>query len=152
MMRTAILFGLLLASALGCGPAQKDAPTRMKPADTDDHEHGTGPHKGAVGDWGKYHIEFCVDHKKKQARVYVLDGSAKKEVKVEAKGGQLTAKIRGLKTKDEFEVVLKADKDGPASCYAGNHDKLGVEQEFEGTVKGVVGGKELTGKFKEEPE
>src|SRR5262245_2312945 len=151
-MRGVIAIGLaVVLGVVGCGPTQtKD---NMKPAKTDEHEHGEGPHGGAVGDFGKYHIEFCVDHKKKEAKVYVLDGkTAKKEVAIEPEGGQLKASIRGLKTKDEFEVVLKADKKGAASCYFGTHEKLGVEQEFEGRVTGEVGGKKLSGRFKEEPE
>src|SRR5687767_13476253 len=57
------------------------------------HEHpDEGPHGGALAEWGdeKYHAEFTVDHGKKQATVYILDGSAKKAAPIEAKEITLT--------------------------------------------------------------
>jgi len=43
------------------------------------HSHGDGPNGGVVTDWGggKYHVEFCMDHKIKQATVYILGSDAR---------------------------------------------------------------------------
>jgi hypothetical protein len=53
-------------------------------------------------------------------------------------------------------VVLKADlqsgeTEGKSSRFVGKDDKLGVEQEFEGTVEGDTDGANYTGTLKEEP-
>ncbi len=121
--------------------------------------HGAGPHGGAVGDWGggKYHFEFTVSHPKKEARVYILGGDEKTPAPIKAKDGQLSLSVKGVKTKEAFQLLLKAepqkgDPEGKASCFVGTHDKLGVEQEFEGTLSGVADGTPYTGTFKEEPE
>jgi hypothetical protein len=122
-----------------------------------DHAHGAGPHDGAVGDWGggKYHIEFTVDHDKKEATVYILDSDEKTAVPIKARDDQLSLKIKGPRS-GEFQVVLRAkpqqgDPAGKSSRFVGNDDKLGVEQEFEGTVNGEADGTPYTGDFKEQP-
>jgi hypothetical protein len=163
-MLPVLLFVLALAAGCGETPPSKGTPKKPSKDDAgekkgDGHEHGSGPHGGAVGDWGggKYHIEFTVKHPTKTARVYVLDGKAKNTVPIKAKDNQLLMTVKGVKTKDSFDVVLKADpqKDDPegtASCFVATHEKFGVEQEFEGTVTGEFGGKSYAGDFKEEPE
>lgn len=125
----------------------------------EDHEHGEGPHGGAIGDWGggKYHFEFTVSHPKKEARVYILGSDETTPAPIKAKDGQLLLSVKGVKTKESFEVTLKADPqkgdpEGKASSFVGTHEKLGVEQEFEGTVSGEADGTPYTGTFKEEPE
>jgi hypothetical protein len=147
-----------VALAAGCGGRDGTSP-RATGSPKDDHSHGAGPHGGPIADWGggKYHVEFTVSHPKKEARVYVLGSDAKKAAPVKADGGELTLSVTGVKDKDKFEVTLKAepqkgDPEGTASCFVGTHDKLGVVQEFEGTVSGKVGGKAYSGDFKEEPE
>src|SRR5207302_6909186 len=114
--------GLMLGLAAGCN-TQKD---REKPsakkevAAEDDHDHGPGPHKGTVTDWGdgKYHVEFTVNHKKQEATVYVLKGDAKTDAPIKA--DRLLLKI----SKPPFEVELKAvpqetDPKGKSSRFAG---------------------------------
>src|SRR3989442_919990 len=87
---------LALAALAGCNqpaPPSKDGKKGNEPnKKEDDHSHGAGPHGGAVADWGggKYHIEFTVSHPKKEARVYILVGDAKKAAPIKAKDGQLT--------------------------------------------------------------
>jgi hypothetical protein len=162
--------GLVLLAALtltaGCsgqkttpGADAQDKAGKDKPAkDKDEHTHGAGPHGGAVGDWGggQYHIEFKPDHDKKEATVWILGSDEKTPTPIKAKDGQLLLSIKGLKTKDSFEMVLKAEPDkgdpaGTSSRFVGKHEKLGVEQEFEGEVTGEVEGTPYAGKFKEEP-
>jgi len=151
-----------LALTVGCGePAAKRFQASAAKADhggKEDHSHGAGPHGGAIGDWGggKFHIEFTVDHDKQEATVYILASDARKAVPIKARDGQISAALTGAKDKGTFEVALKAvpqegDPEGKASRFVGKHEKLGVVQEFEGTITGENDGTPYTGKFKEEP-
>jgi len=162
-MKTLKLFGAgTLAFALvavGCDKAGTTSPATGspdKPAKKEDNpekhdDHGEGPHGGEIFDFGKYHAEFVVDHPKKQATVYIYTLNMKKSVPLK------TDKLTLGMTKPKFEVELKADPvegdpKGSSSRFVGTHEKLGVEQEFEGTVSGEVEGKPYYGDFKEEPE
>jgi hypothetical protein len=147
---------------VGCGgPGTKKGDTKSgksAKAAKEEHEHGEGPHGGAVADWGggKYHVEFTVDHDKKEATVYILGSDEKTPAPIKAKDGQLSLSIKGLKNKDEYKVVLKAapqqgDPEGKASRFVGKDEKLGVVQEFAGTISGEADGTPYTGDFKEEP-
>ena len=89
--------------------------------------------------------------------MYILGSDEKTPAPIKAKDGTLSLSVKGVKTKDAFEVTLKAeplkgDPEGKASCFVGTHEKLGVEQEFEGTLTGEADGTPYTGDFKEEPE
>jgi hypothetical protein len=147
-----------LSLVVGCGgPSGTKGGTAGAKTDKGDHTHGAGPHGGAVGDWGggKYHIEFTVDHDKQEATVYILDGSVKKAVPIKAKDGKISASIKGVQNKDAFELELMAapqegDPEGKASRFVGKHEKIGVVQEFEGTITGENEGTPYTGTFKEE--
>jgi hypothetical protein len=156
-----------LTLAIGCGgqktsptPDAKDRAGKDKAGkDKGEHTHGAGPHGGAVADWGggKYHIEFKPDHDKQEVTVWILESDEKTPAPIQARDGQLALSIKGLKTKDSFEMVLKAapekdDPEGKSSRFVGKHEKIGVEQEFEGEITGEIGGTPYAGKFKEEPE
>src|SRR5262249_45212184 len=72
-----------------------------------------------------------------------------------AKDDQLSLKIKGPRS-GEFQVVLKAkpqegDPAGKSSRFVGTDDRLGVEQDFEGTASGAADGAPYTGNFKAEP-
>lgn len=154
---------LPLAAALalaGCEPAKPPlapAPTPAtppagKPADDeDDHDHGPGPHGGTVIEFGKWHGEFCVDHKAKTATVYVLSGNLKRPVAVPA--DMLTLSVKRPKLQVELKASpIDSDPKGQASRFVATHDAFGIEQEFEGTVSGVIDGKPYAGDFKEKPD
>jgi hypothetical protein len=117
-----------------------------------DHEHGRGPHKGAVGDFGKnYHLEFTVAHDQQEATVFILGGDAKSPAPIKA--DKLTLEIADPK----FTVELKPsrqddDPPGTSSRFVGKHEKFGKEQEFAGKVTGVVDGQTISGDFQEEPD
>ena len=54
-----------------------------------------------------------------------------------------------------LQVTLKAspqesDPAGKASRFVGNHETLGVVQEYAGTISGVIDGTPYSGDFKEE--
>jgi hypothetical protein len=75
------LLTLALAVVIGCGNQQGGAPKGgNKPATKGggkEGDHGPGPHGGTIIEFGKWHGEFCMDHGKKQATVYILGGDAK---------------------------------------------------------------------------
>lgn len=162
-MREAHWFGvgtLLLGLALvtGCGnqgtsPRGGEKATTIGGGKEEDHSHGTGPHGGAVFDLGggTYHAEFTVDHRKQQATVYTLGSDAKTAAPVKADLLLLSIK------EPPFQVELKAiplsgEPKGKSSRFVGQHERLGKEQEFAGTVSGLIDGKPYAGDFKEEPE
>jgi hypothetical protein len=157
-MRTASTLAWIgaLCFCMGCGgpagPAAKAAPKAG--AEAEHHHHGAGPHGGTIADWGggKFHIEFTVDHDKKESKVYILGGDGKTAAPIAAKDGELLLNIKS----PAFQVTLKAaplagEADGKSSCYAGTHESLGKVQEFAGTVSGEVDGTPYAGDFKEEP-
>ncbi len=116
------------------------------------HAHGVGPHDGTVADWGggKYHVEFTVDHDKQQATVYVLGSDEKTAAPIDAESIELSI------MDPEMQVILQAspqagDPAGKSSRFIGAHEKLGVVQEYAGTMTGVVDGIPYSGDFHEEP-
>lgn len=117
------------------------------------HEaHGAGPHDGTVADWGggKYHVEFTVDHDKQEGTVFILGPDEKTPMPIAAESIDLSI------GDPKMDVNLKAspqegDPEGKASRFVGTHEKLGVVQEYAGTIAGVVDGTPYSGDFKEEP-
>ena len=146
---------------VGCGDKAAQEPATQPAAAADDHPHphpdeahghGAGPHDGTLADWGggKYHVEFTVDHEKQEGTVYVLGGDEKTPSPIKAEEIQLSIKDPVM------QVTLKAtpqeeDPEGSASRFVGNHESLGVVQEYEGTVTGVIDDTPYSGNFKEEP-
>ncbi len=113
--------------------------------------HGTGPHDGTVADWGggKYHVEFTVDHDKQEGTVYILGSDEKSPVPIDAESIDLSI------GDPVMQVALKAvpqdsDPAGKSSRFVGNHEKLGVVQEYTGTIAGVIDGTPYSGDFTEE--
>ena len=158
----------IFASAIysvGCSqaPAPAKAPAKAAAAtssdhghshDDDHHSHGAGPHDGTLADWGggKYHVEFTVDHDKKEAVIYVLGSDEKTAAPVKTADGKLLLTIR----EPAFQVELVArplagEGDGKSSCYGGTHESLGIIREFTGTISGEVDGTPFAGEFAEQP-
>src|SRR5215207_3757413 len=87
-------FALMVCSAMfsvlsGCGgpPAPAPGPAATSGTKEPAHgPHGAGPHGGAVTDWGggAYHVEFTVDHDKKEATVYIIGGDEKTPAPIKA--------------------------------------------------------------------
>lgn len=161
------IFGLVACSALAasmCGcqptaptPGPTPAATTTTKTDTEDHAHphsghGAGPHEGTLTDWGggAYHVEFTVDHDKKEVTVYILGSDEKSPAPIKADKIKLT--INDPMT--ELELVakpLEGEKDGVSSRFVGTHDTIGIVKEFAGTISGEIDGTPYTGDFKEEP-
>lgn len=160
----------LLSSVMGCnqssstsgqasksiGSSSNDGHDHPHDGETDHsvegHAHGAGPHGGTIADWGgdKFHVEFTVDHEKQQATVYVLGSDEKTATPIDAESIELAI------SDPEMQVVLSADPqegdpEGKSSRFIGTHEKLGVVQEYDGTMTGVVEGTPYSGDFKEEP-
>lgn len=151
---------LTVSFLVGCGGDDKASGTAGKPAAPSTPAapkhaaHGAGPHEGAVADWGggKFHVEFTVDHGKQEATVFVLGSDEKSAAPIKSKDGKLLLSI----AQPAFQVDLIAapeagESGGAASKYVGKHEKLGIVQEFSGTISGDVEGTPYVGEFKEEP-
>lgn len=160
LTRTLLMAIGILACVAGCGGSKEPSPSGTQGdaspstghTDNHAHGHGAGPHDGTLADWGggKYHVEFTVDHDKQEATVYILGDDEKTPVPIKAEEIQLSIK------EPVMQVTLKAapqegDPAGSASRFVGNHESLGVVQEYEGTITGVVDGTPYSGDFKEEP-
>jgi hypothetical protein len=152
MFRFFFLFTLSLSSFVlfGCNPAP--TPITKKAPSPAEHAHGAGPHGGVLADWGggKYHVEFTVDHDKKESVVYIIGSDEKSPAPVKADKLLLTI------NDPAFQLELKAqplegESNGMSSRFVGQHDNLGKVQEFAGTITGEVEGTPYAADFKEEP-
>lgn len=115
------------------------------------HDHGAGPHDGTLADWGggAYHVEFTVDHDKKEATVYILGSDEKTPTPIAAESILLTIKEPSLQT-DLKPVPLEGEAAGKSSRFVGTHDGLATVRNFEGTISAEVDGTPYAGNFKEE--
>jgi hypothetical protein len=142
----------LSVAALGCGtsapPADSQAPAEEKAA----HGHGAGPHEGVVTDWGggKYHVEFTVDHGKKETTVYILGSDEKTPAPVKATQVMLSIDEPAFAVELQPQP-LEGEAAGASSRFVGTHDNLGIVREFSGTITGEIEGTPYTGDFQEEP-
>jgi hypothetical protein len=151
----ALACGLLLVAVLllpGCYPPTQRSTGKGTAATQRGDHPDKGPHGGALVEWGEeeYHAEFTVDHGKKEATVYILDGSAKKAHPIKAESITLTL----TSFTPPVQVSLKAapqegDPAGTASRFTGTHEKLGQEMDFKGEISGHIGDKHYTGDFDE---
>jgi hypothetical protein len=155
---TMLLLGAGCSEPAATTPGTSSPPTTGTPAvkapaeGSDGHAHGNGPHGGVVADWGggKFHVEFTVDHGKKEATVYVLGDDAKAAAAIKAE------KILLSINDPQFQTDLKAqpldgETDGKSSRFVGTHENLGIVKEYEGTISGEIEGTPYAGEFKELP-
>lgn len=153
---TAFVTTVAMTFLSGCGSSDDPTPAPPKqPAvktGESGHGHGAGPHAGTLADWGggKYHVEFTVDHDKKESIVYVLGSDEKSPSPVKADKVLLSI------TDPNFQVELAAsplegEADGLCSRFVGTHDNLGIVQEFQGTISAEVDGTPYVAEFKESP-
>ena len=150
-----------LGFVVGCGESQQAATSgsqgnsQQAASDTDDQGHsghGNGPHDGTLADWGggKYHVEFTVDHDRQEATIYVLGDDEKTSSPIQAE--EIHLSIRDPMMQVRLNAApQEGDPAGSASRFIGNHESLGVVQEYAGTITGVVKDTPYSGDFKEEP-
>jgi hypothetical protein len=161
LMRNLVLGCATLFSTMGCQPStEPSAPSSSLTSDHghdhgqgNDHNHaghGAGPHEGTLADWGggKFHVEFTVDHDKKLATVFILGSDEKSPAPIH------TDKILLSIKQPPFQLELMAqpfdgERDGLSSKFMGEHDNLGIIQEFSGTISGEVDGTPYAGNFTE---
>lgn len=117
-----------------------------------DH-HGSGPHGGTIAEWGdgNYHIEFTVDHDKKESIVYILGGDAKTAAPVKADKVLLSINEPAFQV-ELLPQPLEGEAEGTSSAFVGTHDNLGIVQEFAGTISAEVDGTPFAGEFAETAE
>lgn len=150
---------------VGCGPSTESAsdgnasadaqPATDSSADSGNgggHGHGAGPHGGTLTDWGggAYHVEFTVDHDKKESVVYILGSDEKTPAPIKADKVLLSI------NEPQFQVELTAqplegEAEGMSSRFVGTHDNLGIVREFAGTISAEADGTPYAADFKEEP-
>lgn len=144
---------VLFTGCTGQKPADTPKPDAPKAARSDhgDHgDHGGGPHGGTIVELGKSHGEFAVDHAKKEATVYILDGDAKKPEAIAADKLLLSLKTPALQLELK-PLPQDGDPKGKSSRFVGTHEAFAKEQPFEGMVSVVIDGKPYFGEFKEVP-
>lgn len=147
-------------ASLGCSPAAAPnaAPTAAATAagskETAKHDHGHGPNGGVVFDFGSNHVEFTVDHDKKECTFLFLAADGKAPGPVAAK--DLTLDIQKSKTKEGKEtpamtikMLPKDEAAGKAATYVGTDPGLGNVADFAGAAAGIIEGKPASGEFKE---
>ena len=160
MKRFCLLLACVALTWLLAG-CNSTAPDADKPAATADkagtgepagHKHGEGPHGGTITDWGggAYHVEFTVDHDKKEATVYILGSDEKSPQPIKAESIHLTIDDPTTEL-DLTAQPLKGETEGSSSRFVGTHDTIGIVKEFAGTISGQIDGTPYEGKFKEEP-
>lgn len=163
---SAVLTTLTMVVLSGCSGSDDAAPATdptqtaaQTEAEEHGHEHGpeghaghgAGPHDGTLADWGggAYHVEFTVDHDKQETVVYVLGSDEKSPSPVKAESILLSI------TSPAFQVELapsplEGEADGLCSRFVGTHEKLGMVQEFAGTISSAVDGTPYVAEFSEE--
>lgn len=148
-----ILICSVLMVSEGCGKSSPPAGQKSSVQTSTEHDHhGTGPHGGTVSDWGggKYHVEFTVDHSKKESTVYILGSDEKTPAPVKA--SKLLLSINDPAFQVELAPQpLENESDGSSSRFVGQHDSLGKVQEFAGTISAEVEGTPYAGDFNERP-
>lgn len=147
----------MLLSIAGCGqptapkPAAKSIPaTPAKGEEAKHAAHGAGPHGGTIADWGggAFHVEFTVDHDKKEAIVYVLGGDEKSPAPIKAQ--KIHVAINDPETEFDLSAQpLEGEAEGTSSRFVGTHDTMGIVREFAGTLSGEIEATPYTGDFQE---
>ncbi|MFO0903138.1 MAG: hypothetical protein U0939_09075 [Pirellulales bacterium] len=168
MKRALGICGCLVALALatGCGTDRGPAAVVKSQGGDDDHdhahdegtaahgegyEHGAGPHGGAIVDWGggAYHLEFTVDHERREAVVYLFGRDEKTPSPIKAASIQLALNDPNV----ELELAaspLDSESDGKSSRFVGVHDSFAKKTTRAGTLSGLIEGTPYTGDFQEE--
>jgi hypothetical protein len=154
----------LVVSVVGCDSAKKTTATtssneRGSSSTTshahehgEEHSHGDGPHGGLIIDWGggKFHAEFLVDHAKQEATVFVLGSDEKTPAPVRVADDKLLLTIREPWFQvDLLSEPLSGESTERSSRFVGKHERLGVVQEFAGTIVGEVNSIPYAGDFDE---
>lgn len=150
--RICLTVGLVAAFA-GCAPEKTTVPATThnstQQSEETAHRHESGPHGGVISDWGggKYHVEFAVDHDKKEASVYVLGDDEKTPVAIKSSSVLLTINQPAFQV--ELQPAPQAGETDAVSRFTGTHDSLGTVQDFAGSIGAEVDGTPFVAEFDE---
>jgi hypothetical protein len=141
-----------LALPLGCEKKTDGDPKNLSSNKKKDDHPDHGPHGGAIAEWGdeEYHVEFTVDHDKRQATVYILGSDVKTARPIDAKEIVVVLDLKDPVTLKLEANPQKGDPGGTASRFSSQHEALGKKIVFKGTITGKVGDMPYEGKFEEE--
>lgn len=151
----ATLTGVLMVA--GCGPA---SPPKAGPGGTAskvEHDHSSeGPHGGHLIELGdeQYHVELVLDDKAGEVTFYVLDGTAKKAVPIDA--AEVVVNLKHDGKAEQFKIAAKPDageSTGKSSRFFSADKELAGDLDAEGADAELVltiGGKQFRGKLEHE--
>ena len=161
-----LIVGALPATCLtvflltGCGAAPNSGATASKSSSAagahDDHEHPEeGPHHGHLVELGneEYHAEI-VHAEGGTVTVYILDGSAKNVVPIEAT--EVTINLSHEAQAEQFKLAASPDSGDPtgkSSRFVAEEEHLGKDLDTEESAAKLVvtiEGKQYTGKIEHE--
>ena len=116
----------LLLSACSDDPKPEKPPTTEKPEHADAHPT-EGPHHGSLIELGneEYHAELVHDEKTGEITIYILDGSAKELVPIDATEIVINAKHDGKP--EQFPLTAQpseTDPDGKSSRFVSTDEEL----------------------------
>lgn len=157
----AALFSIALMVGCGDKTAERSAARQTEASTTTEsnsgdshkvegHAHGTGPHGGTIADWGggKFHVEFTVDHDKREATAFVFGSDEKTPEPITTTSILLTIKKPQMQF-DLLPVPLNGGSGEKSSRFVGTHEGLATVMEYEGTMSAEVDGTPYAGNFKE---
>ena len=145
---------------IGCSGAPDTKPGEKKDADSGHAHPSEGPHGGDLIELGneEYHGELLhpKDHessgKQKGVVVYILDGSAKKEVPIDAT--EITLNLSHDGKAEQFKLAAmptETNPNGKSSRFTSSDKELLEhlhEEHLEGTLVVSIGGKSYRGELK----
>lgn len=137
--------------AIGCN-SESPVVTGEPPATPDTHEHPQeGPHHGHLIELGdeEYHVELLHDDESGKVSIYVLDASAKEEVKISAADVTLNIVVAGTPRQFKLNAVGASDG-GPSQFEIVDKDLLEALEGTERTNARLslsIDGKPYTGKI-----
>jgi len=144
---------------VGCTDQPGVENTTTKPSTSneahDDHDHGhasEGPHHGSLIELGneEYHAEL-VHSDDGTVTIYILDGSAKTAVPIEAE--DVTVNLTHGEAAEQFKLTAKpdtSDPSGKSSRFESHDEHLAKDLDTEGITARLVvtiDGKQFTGKI-----
>lgn len=161
-----LAFGVGVALAGGCNakPQPVDKPAAPKAAEShsagpdkghDEHDHPTtGPHQGTLVELGneQYHAEVIHDEQAGSVTIYVLDGTAKKGVAIDA--SEIVINLKHDGKGEQFKLAAapeEGDKEGTSSRFKSEDKQLSEDldaAESEARLVIEIEGKSYTGTMK----
>lgn len=162
-----LTLGLALAAVGGCSDsaappknaASKGGSSGASSGGADQHEHAhpdSGPHGGHLIELGneEYHAELVHDEDAGTVSIFLLDGTAKKPVAIEA--AEVVVNLKHGGKGEQFKLAAQAqdrDPKGKSSRFVSNDKELGEDLDAEGADARLVveiNGKSYTGEVSHE--